>query len=151
MDAELQISDSLTNIAVSITPLFTGVFVVATGGLADQLGRVRMANVGLVPCILGSLLIAISPAVTVVFLMSGRIVQCLSGTCIMPATLALMKDYFDGKDRQARSAFGPSVPGGHGLLLAVRRARSLFYPMALDLLDVDRRRRRQFPAAPRHS
>jgi DHA2 family multidrug resistance protein-like MFS transporter len=105
MGAELQISDSLTNIAVSIPPLFTGIFVVVAGGLADRLDRVRMTNVGLALCILGSLLIAISPAGTVVFLMTGRIIQGLSAACIMPATLALIKDYFDGKERQRALSF----------------------------------------------
>lgn len=33
---------SIMNIAVSITALFSGIFIVVMGGLADRLGRVRV-------------------------------------------------------------------------------------------------------------
>src|SRR5215213_11572537 len=91
MRDELRISESLINIAVSITALFSGIFVVVAGSLADRLGRVRLTYIGLALGVLGSLLIAISPANTVVFLVAGRIIQGLSAACIMPATLALVK------------------------------------------------------------
>ena len=105
MREELGISESLNNIAVSITALFSGIFIVVAGGLADRLGRLKITYVGLALSILGSLLIAISPAGTVSFLMTGRIIQGLSAACIMPATLALIKDYFDGKERQRAVSF----------------------------------------------
>jgi DHA2 family multidrug resistance protein-like MFS transporter len=105
MRADLRISESLNNIAVSITALFSGIFIVVAGSLADRLGRVRLTNVGLALSILGSLLIAISPSGTVVFLMAGRIIQGLSAACIMPATLALMKAYFADKERQRALSF----------------------------------------------
>jgi DHA2 family multidrug resistance protein-like MFS transporter len=105
MRDELQISDSLSNIAVSITALFSGIFIVVAGGLADRFGRVKLTYIGLALSILGSLLIAISPSGTVIFLMTGRIIQGLSAACIMPATLALMKAYFDGADRQRALSF----------------------------------------------
>jgi MFS transporter, DHA2 family, multidrug resistance protein len=105
MREELGISESLNNIAVSITALFSGIFIVVAGGLADRLGRLKITYIGLVLSILGSLLIAISPAGTVAFLMTGRIIQGLSAACIMPATLALIKDYFDGKERQRAVSF----------------------------------------------
>jgi DHA2 family multidrug resistance protein-like MFS transporter len=105
MRADLRISESLNNIAVSITALFSGIFIVVAGSLADRLGRVRLTNVGLALSILGSLLIAISPSGTVVFLMAGRIIQGLSAACIMPATLALMKTYFADKERQRALSF----------------------------------------------
>lgn len=38
-------------------------------------------------------------------LIAGRIVQGLSAACIMPATIALVKAYFDGKDRQRALSF----------------------------------------------
>lgn len=68
MRANLKISESLNNIAVSITSLFSGIFIVVAGSLADRFGRVRLTNVGLALSILGSLLIAMSPSDTVVFL-----------------------------------------------------------------------------------
>jgi MFS transporter, DHA2 family, multidrug resistance protein len=111
MRDELRISESLTNIAVSITALFSGIFIVVAGSLADRLGRVKLTYIGLALGVVGSLLIAISPANTVVFLMAGRIIQGLSAACIMPATLALVKAYFDGKERQRALSFGPSALG----------------------------------------
>ncbi len=46
---------------MSITSLFSGIFIVVAGGLADRLGRVRIMNVGIYLSILGSLLIALTP------------------------------------------------------------------------------------------
>ena len=116
MRDELRISESLTNIAVSITALFSGIFIVVAGSLADRLGRVKLTYVGLALGILGSLLIALSPSGTVVFLMTGRIIQGLSAACIMPATLALMKAYFDGGKRQrALSYWSIGSWGGSGV------------------------------------
>ncbi len=113
---DLQITEGASNIAVSITALFSGIFIVVAGGLADRLGRVRLTNIGLVLSILGSLLIALSPAGTAMFLMAGRVVQGISAACIMPATLALMKAYFDGKERQrALSFWSIGSWGGSGL------------------------------------
>src|ERR1041384_1656885 len=60
MREELRISESLNNIAVSITALFSGIFIVVAGGLADRLGRLKITYVGLALSVLGSLLIAIS-------------------------------------------------------------------------------------------
>jgi MFS transporter, DHA2 family, multidrug resistance protein len=116
MRADLRISESLNNISVSITALFSGIFIVVAGGLADCIGRVKITYAGLALSILGSLLIAISPAGTAVFLMAGRIVQGLSAACIMPATLALLKVYFDGPARQrAISFWSIGSWGGSGL------------------------------------
>jgi DHA2 family multidrug resistance protein-like MFS transporter len=48
--------------------------------------------------------------------MVGRVVQGISAACIMPVTLALMKAYFDGKDRQrALSFWSIGSWGGSGL------------------------------------
>ncbi len=116
MREDLRISESLNNIAVSITALFSGIFIVVAGGLADRLGRLKLTYVGLALSVLGSLLIAISPAGTSVFLLIGRIIQGLSAACIMPATLALIKDYFDGKQRQrAVSYWSIGSWGGSGV------------------------------------
>ena len=116
MRRDLQIAEGVSNIAVSITALFSGIFIVVAGGLADRLGRVKLTSIGLALSILGSLLIALSPAGTAMFLIAGRIVQGISAACIMPATLALMKAYFDGKERQrALSFWSIGSWGGSGL------------------------------------
>lgn len=64
MREELRISESMNNLAVSITALFSGIFIVVAGGLADRVGRLKMTYFGLALSVLGSLLIALSPAGT---------------------------------------------------------------------------------------
>lgn len=100
MRADLGITENWSNIAVSIAALFSGIFTVVFGGLGDKFGRVKVTQIGVVLNIIGSLLIALSPSGTVVFLMAGRIIQGLSAACIMPSTLALLKSYYDGASRQ---------------------------------------------------
>ena len=82
MRDDLRIAESINNIAVSITALFSGIFIVIAGGLADRLGRVKLTNIGIVLGILGSLLIALSPVGTATFLMIGRVIQGMSAACI---------------------------------------------------------------------
>src|SRR5437763_14960224 len=62
MASDLGIQMSVMNIAVSITALFSGIFIVVVGGLADRVGRVRTVQFGFVLSILGSLLVAVSPS-----------------------------------------------------------------------------------------
>ncbi len=116
MRADLGIDESWSNIAVSITALFSGIFIVVMGGLADRFGRVKIALIGVVLSMIGSFLIAVSPTGTIVFLMTGRIIQGLSAACIMPSTLALLKTYYDGAQRQrAVSYWSIGSWGGSGL------------------------------------
>lgn len=102
MAADLGVDHNLMNIAVSITALFSGIFIVVFGNLADRWGRVRTVQLGFVFSILGSLLVGLTPTgkMAEIFLMTGRIFQGLSGAFIMPASLALVKAYWDGAERQ---------------------------------------------------
>ena len=116
MSAELGIEATWMNIAVSITALFSGIFIVVMGGLGDRIGRVKVTLLGVILNAVGSLLIVLSPADTVTFLMAGRIIQGLSAACIMPSTLALLKAYYDGVARQrAVSFWSIGSWGGSGL------------------------------------
>ena len=58
MADDLAIETSVMNIAVSITALFSGIFIVVIGSLADRFGRVKMVQIGFVLSIIGSLLVA---------------------------------------------------------------------------------------------
>ena len=102
MAADLDVATRVMNIAVSITALFSGIFVVVVGGLADRVGRVKILMWGFTLGIIGSLLVALAPsgALAVPVLMLGRIGQGLSSAFIMPASLALIKTYWDGAARQ---------------------------------------------------
>lgn len=118
MQRDLGLDNSLMNIAVAITALFSGIFIVVIGGLADRVGRVKIVQIGFLLSILGSLLIAVAPSGTLApwFIFPGRALQGLSAACIMPASLALVKTYWDGAGRQrAVSMWSIGSWGGSGV------------------------------------
>ena len=118
MGRDLGLGASTMNTAVAITALFSGIFIVVIGGLADRVGRVRIVRIGFYLSILGSLLVGLAPADRSAssFLLTGRALQGLSGACIMPASLALVKTYWDGAARQrAISLWSIGSWGGSGV------------------------------------
>ena len=92
------------NIAVSLSALFSGLFIVGAGDVADKFGRVKMTYLGLGLNIIGSLLLIITPVPWL--LLIGRALQGLSGAFIMPSTLAIINEYYIGKERQRALSFG---------------------------------------------
>jgi DHA2 family multidrug resistance protein-like MFS transporter len=111
---DLGISLGTLNIAISLTALFSGMFIVAAGGLADKVGRKKIAYIGFILSIIGSLCLVVAQGAGL--LIVGRIIQGISGACIMPSTIALMKAYFEGKDRQrALSFWSIGSWGGSGI------------------------------------
>jgi MFS transporter, DHA2 family, multidrug resistance protein len=117
MAEELGIETSIMNIAVSITALFSGIFIVVMGGLADRLGRVRVLNWGFILSMAGSLFVGLAPSggSAATFLMFGRILQGLSAASIMSSSLALVQVYWEGKARQrAISLWSIGSWGGSG-------------------------------------
>jgi DHA2 family multidrug resistance protein-like MFS transporter len=103
VQSDLGISLGILNVAISLTALFSGIFVVAAGGLADKVGRKKITYIGLILSILGSLCLIFAQGA--VLLIIGRIIQGLSAACIMPSTIALVKSYFEGADRQRALSF----------------------------------------------
>lgn len=105
------------NIAISLSALFSGMFIVVLGGLGDRYGRVRIVLYGNLLNIGGSLLIAFAVAgAATPMIIVGRILQGLAAGSIMPSTMALLKVYWDGKDRQrAVSMWSIGSWGGSGL------------------------------------
>ncbi|MBB1472942.1 MFS transporter [Luteimonas sp. MC1782] len=118
MQRDLGISAGTMNSAVAMAALFSGILIVVMGGLADRLGRMRILRVGFVLSIVGSLLVGLAPtgALAAPMLLGGRAVQGMSAACIMPASLALVKAYWDGAERQrAVSMWSIGSWGGAGL------------------------------------
>lgn len=112
---DLGIDANVSNIAVSISSLFSGVFIVVIGSLGDRFGRIKITKIGLALNVIGSFLIAVSPRGTASFLLIGRIVQGLSSACIMPTAMALIKAYYEGAGRQrAVSVYSIASWGGSG-------------------------------------
>lgn len=105
------------NLAVAITAVFSGLFIVFAGGVADRVGRVKIALVGNVLGVVGSALVALAAGgAALPMMLAGRCIQGLAGACIMPATLALVKAYWDGPARQrAVSMWSLGTFGGSSL------------------------------------
>src|SRR5699024_3166942 len=68
---DLKINLETLNIAISLTSLFSGMFIVVAGGLADRVGRKKLTYLGLILNIAGSLLLVLSQGA--VFLIIGRV------------------------------------------------------------------------------
>ncbi|GAA7771129.1 multidrug efflux MFS transporter NorB [Helicobacter pylori] len=118
MSRDIGLDPSVMNVAVAITSLFSGIFIVVMGGLADRVGRLKVTRIGFYLSIAGSLLVAITPQgpLAAPVILSGRALQGLSAACIMPASLALVKAYWDGAGRQrAISMWSIGSWGGSGL------------------------------------
>lgn len=102
------------NIAVSLSALFSGLFIVGAGDIADKFGRVKLTYIGLALNIIGSILIIITPLPSLLII--SRAVQGLSAACIMPATLAIINEYYIGTARQrALSYWSIGSWGGSGV------------------------------------
>lgn len=114
VQTSLGISAGTLSSGVSITGLFSGIFIVIAGGFADKLGRVKLTYAGIILNILGSAALVVASGAGL--FITGRILQGLSAACIMPATMALVKTYFSGKERQrALSYWSIGSWGGSGL------------------------------------
>ena len=111
---DLGVSEGTLNIAISLAALFSGIFIVAAGGLADKIGRKKIALIGFVLSIIGSLCLVVTQGA--VLLVIGRVLQGLSAAFIMPSTIALIKAYFEGEGRQrALSFWSIGSWGGSGI------------------------------------
>ena len=114
VQSDLGISIGTLNVAISLTSLFSGMFIVAAGGLADKVGRKKITFIGLILSIIGSLCLVFAHGSAL--LIVGRVIQGLSAACIMPATIALVKSYYQGAERQrALSYWSIGSWGGSGV------------------------------------
>ena len=100
---DLGVSLGTLNIGISLAALFSGLFIVAAGGLADKVGRKKIAVIGFILSIIGSLCLVFAQGAALLII--GRIIQGVSAACIMPSTIALIKAYFEGADRQRALSF----------------------------------------------
>lgn len=115
--ADPLLSPTAMNLAVALTGLVSGLFIVLVAGLADRFGRVRLTLIGNGLNIVGCILIVLAAgAMAGPLLITGRAIEGLSAACVMPATIAMVKAYWDGADRQrAVSMWSIGSFGGAGL------------------------------------
>src|SRR6185312_2309845 len=62
IQGSLGLSSTVANLAVSVTALMSGIFIVVFGGLADRVGRATILRFGIALSLAGSLLIVLTPA-----------------------------------------------------------------------------------------
>lgn len=86
------------NFGLSLTALFSGIFITVAGGFADKIGRLKITYLGIFLSILSSLLLLLAQGETLFVI--GRVISGMPAACIMPATMGLLKDNFEGAERQ---------------------------------------------------
>lgn len=95
---------------VQNTYLFSfGGFMLMGGGLGDAFGRKRIFNLSLILFGIGSLGAGI--AGTAGMMIAARFVQGLGSALMAPASLALIMDYFNGRERVRAVAWYGSISG----------------------------------------
>ncbi len=102
MKSSLDISLETLTLAVSLSALFSGCFVVASGGLADKFGRMRMTHIGLGLSIAGSALLIVAQGPWL--FLAGRVLQ----GCRRPASCprpGIDQNRYEGKARQRAVSF----------------------------------------------
>lgn len=117
MAKDVGIPMHIMNVAISASGLFSGMCIVVAGGFADRWGRKRVAMIGNLINIVGSLLVATAfgPFGTTMMI-GGRIFQGIAAASIMPSTMALVQTYWQGRDRQrALSMWSIGSWGGGGI------------------------------------
>lgn len=111
---DLKIDNTTVNLAVSLTALFSGMFVVLTGHVSDKIGYFKSTFIGLILSLVGSLLIATTYRADL--LLFGRMIQGLSAAFIMPATLSIIRNNYDEEERKnALSYWSMGSWGGSGI------------------------------------
>ena len=92
-------TQGVINLSISLTALITGIFMVAAGSLSDRFGYIRFMYIGIILSIIGSLLVIITANAGVMLI--GRVVQGFSAAMLMPATISILNNVFEGEQRRA--------------------------------------------------
>ncbi|HGZ6274492.1 TPA: MFS transporter [Staphylococcus aureus] len=109
-----QTSPAVLNLSISLTSFATGIFMVAAGDIADKIGQLRMTYMGLIISMFASLLLIISDITALLII--GRILQGLSAAILLPSTVGVLNNQFNGEHlRRAISYLMISTVGGIGL------------------------------------
>ncbi|GGB07156.1 MFS transporter [Macrococcus hajekii] len=107
-------SQSILNLSISLTSLITGIFMVAAGNFSDRFGQKKMAFLGIILSIIGSLLLILTPNAYV--MLTGRVIQGFSAALLMPSTISILNLVFEGdRRRSALSWWSIGAFGGTGL------------------------------------
>ncbi|TDM07949.1 MFS transporter [Macrococcus lamae] len=106
-------TQGVLNLAISLTSLITGIFMVASGNLSDRIGPAKMIFIGIILSIVGSLLVILTTNEYI--MLTGRVIQGFSAASLMPSTISLFSLLFEGdKRRNALSWWSIGAFGGTG-------------------------------------
>ncbi|MEP9853232.1 MFS transporter [Staphylococcus aureus] len=109
-----QTTPGIINLSVSITSFATGIFMVGAGDVSDKIGRLKMTYLGIILSVIASLLIIVSNITALLII--GRVIQGISAAILLPSTVGVLKDQFEGKElRKAFSYLMIGTVGGVGL------------------------------------
>lgn len=98
---DLGINAELFNAGVSAAGVACGIIIAVAGTIADRNGHVRFVIIGNIINIIGSILVgAAMGGAASVMLMVGRVLQGFAAGFIMPATLSMIRFFWEGKERQ---------------------------------------------------
>ena len=112
ISADLQLSPTLLSWVQNAYVLAWGGFMLLGGLLSDTFGRKRLLNLSLVLFGIGSLLAGISWSANI--MIAARFIQGIGSAILAPTSLALIMDYFEGKERVKAVAWYSSI--GIGVL-----------------------------------
>ncbi|MDO5672987.1 MAG: MFS transporter [Actinomycetaceae bacterium] len=108
------------NVAISLTALFVGIFIIIMGNLGDRIGHVRITLGGLIANTLGSaMILAAHGSFALPLIGTGRALQGIATACIMPATMALISENWSGKARAKAISIWAIAAWGGGSLSAL--------------------------------
>ena len=99
---DLGLGETVLNSGVAAAGVVCGMIIAVAGSVADRNGHVRMVIAGNIVNIVGSVLLTLAPAGALAagaFIL-GRVLQGAAAALIMPATLTMVRTFWEGKDRQ---------------------------------------------------
>ncbi|WJY68698.1 MFS transporter [Corynebacterium auris] len=98
---DLGLGETVLSSGVAASGVVCGMIIALAGSIADRNGHLRMVIAGNVVNIVGSLLLALAPvgALAVPAFITGRILQGIAAALIMPASLTMVRTFWDGTAR----------------------------------------------------
>ncbi len=150
---------TLENMQVLITfySLVTGAFLLLGGKLADVYGRRRIFTLGAILFGIGSLLSALAPTGTVLFI-GWSVIEGIGAALMMPASTSIIVDTFKGKERalafglwgataSVGAALGPIIGGAITTYASWRYAFLLQVGLAIFVVLTSRKLKESRPLA----
>lgn len=109
ISADLHLSQISLSWVQNAFGLAFGSFILLSGKLGDSFGRRRVLNAALTIFMIGSLLTGLAHSTMVIII--ARFIQGIGAAIIAPTSMALLVDFFDGKELVKAIAWYSSISG----------------------------------------